>query len=279
MTVKPQHFLAPQMASRSVPSASSLGVALHAPLPLPRQPFSKPLPRLGVAFSPRGCPGALRGGDGHRSCAWLPLRFHNLPRRLWLVLLHPCMPGRMRHLHPLHTDHRRISAIAPASVRLLFPGLVLPRATGRRPACRLPPPLASCLGLGGYPFSLTEALVEGASRVFGSLLGHNDYGCVPCSGHLFYLCQASACSGVPNWTQPLSPRGRERGARGGCKDNVMGRETRHPLTPTTQRRLTVQKIFFSKVTRLCFVAGGLLAPGSSGHGLQVATHTWGRAAR
>ena len=86
MTMEPQHFLAPRRASRSVPSASSLVVALHAPLPLPRQPFSRPLPRLGVAFSPRGCPGALRGGDGHRSCAWLPLRFHNLARRLWLAL-------------------------------------------------------------------------------------------------------------------------------------------------------------------------------------------------
>ena len=158
--------------------------------------------------------------------------------------------------------------------------------------------------------------MEGASRAYGSLLGHNDYGCVPCSGHLFYFCQASACSGVPNWTQPLSPRGRTQGARGGCRDSVMRRETRrpltpitlgrltvqkiifskvkrlggsrdsvmsretlHPLTPSTLGRLTVQKIFFSKVTRLCFVAGGLLAPGSSGHGLQVAMHTSGRTAR
>ena len=121
--------------------------------------------------------------------------------------------------------------------------------------------------------------MEGASRAYGSLLGHNDYGCVPCSGHLFYLCQASACSGVPNWTQPLSPRGQTQGARGGCRDIVMRRETRRPLPPTTLGRLTVQKIFFSKVTRLCFVAGGSLAPGSGGHGLQVAVYTSGRAAR
>ena len=91
--------------------------------------------------------------------------------------------------------------------------------------------------------------------------------------------QASACCGFPDWTQPLSPPGRERRARGGSKDSVMSRETRHPLTPTTQGRLTVQKIFFSKVTRLCFVAGGLLAPGSSGHGFHVAVYTSGRAAR